>query len=195
MLPPLFGSLVRAPTRRARADRGLLARRLAEAKEHEREAIVLDLVRSEVAVVLGHPSPDSIEPKRAFQELGFDSLSAVELRNRLAHVSGLRLPATLLFDYPTSQAIAELLLARMATGGDEKASIDEQLDKLERTLSTIAADDDQRRRVGARLRSLLGQLIAEGKTDGTVNLEKIQAATSSEEILELIDAELRGGNG
>jgi acyl carrier protein len=80
---------------------GALAKRLESVPAAEREAVVLDLVRAEVATVLGHGSGAEIDPDRPFQELGFDSLAAVELRNRLAAGTGLRLPQTLVFDYPT----------------------------------------------------------------------------------------------
>ncbi|HEX8075916.1 MAG TPA: SDR family NAD(P)-dependent oxidoreductase, partial [Thermoleophilaceae bacterium] len=111
MLPPLLHGLVRVPRRRAAAA-GSLARRLAQAPESERDAIVIDLVRGHVAAVLGHQSLEAVEPDRAFQDLGFTSLSAVELRNRLSQASGMRLPATLIFDHPTPAAVARHLRER-----------------------------------------------------------------------------------
>ncbi len=113
-LPTLFSSLIRAPSRRESKQEGSLARRLAGVPEGEREDVVLELVRTEVAIVLGHTSPGAIAVKRAFKELGFDSLAALALRNRLHTVTGLRLPTTLVFDYPTPTALAGYLLGEVS---------------------------------------------------------------------------------
>ncbi|MEV4773798.1 type I polyketide synthase, partial [Micromonospora humida] len=91
---------------------GRLARRPAE----EQQRLALDLVRTHAATVLGHDSPDLIRPDRAFKEIGFDSLLAVEFRNRLGRATGLRLPATLVFDHPDPGTLAEYLRQQL-TGG------------------------------------------------------------------------------
>ncbi|MEU3408249.1 type I polyketide synthase [Streptomyces sp. NPDC006670] len=123
-LPALLRTLVPAPVRRTQAAaatapdrvRGALADRLDALPEAGRTALLSDLVRTHAAAVLGHGRPESVQPGQAFRELGFDSLTAVELRNRLASATGVRLPAGLVFDHPTPDALARHLLHRLTDG-------------------------------------------------------------------------------
>ncbi|WP_405777748.1 type I polyketide synthase [Streptomyces sp. NBC_01538] len=117
-LPAVLRGMVRTPARRtARADVSTdvlpLAERLAALPAAERDRTLLELVRTQVAAVLGHTTPDAVEPSRAFRDLGFDSLAAVELRNALNAATGLRLPATLVFDHPSVQLLTEDIAGRL----------------------------------------------------------------------------------
>ncbi|WP_301184630.1 acyl carrier protein, partial [Streptomyces sp. NL15-2K] len=111
LLPPLLRGLVPAPGRRAAAGsaQGGFVARLVGLQDAERRRIVLDLVRTHVAAVLGHADGSAVAGELPFRDLGFDSLTGVELRNRLATVTGLRLTSTLVFDYPNVAALAMYL--------------------------------------------------------------------------------------
>ncbi|MBM7173839.1 KR domain-containing protein, partial [Streptomyces sp. G44] len=126
-VPPLLRGLVRTPSRRVAASRtatdttGLAAQLKGLTEVEQREAL-LDLLRGHVAAVLGHATSDLIDPTQQFRELGFDSLTAVELRNRLNGATGLRLPATLVFDHPTPQVLVEHLWSEVLGGTAETAA-------------------------------------------------------------------------
>ncbi|MDT8909781.1 type I polyketide synthase [Amycolatopsis sp. PS_44_ISF1] len=111
-VPHLLRGLVRAGRQQARAAAARtdgLRPELAGLAAAEQEALLLDLVRGQVAVVLGHAGPEGVRENTVFSDAGFDSLTAVELRNRLREATGLKLPATLVFDYPTPLALARHL--------------------------------------------------------------------------------------
>ncbi|HEV7775100.1 MAG TPA: SDR family NAD(P)-dependent oxidoreductase, partial [Conexibacter sp.] len=112
-LPAILRGLFRGTDGKARVG-GWLARKLADLPEAERQRLALELVLGHVAAVLKHGADATIDPQRAFKDLGFDSLSAIELRNRLGQATGLTLPATLIFDYATPAAVAELLASKLA---------------------------------------------------------------------------------
>ncbi|WP_447009154.1 SDR family NAD(P)-dependent oxidoreductase [Saccharothrix hoggarensis] len=180
-----------APRRRS-ADDGQaasLVASLAGLEADERRDVVLDLVRREVAAVLGQKDPAAIGEQRPFQELGFDSLTAVELRNRLAAATGVALQATLVFDHPTPAALSDHVLGVLAPAADE--SVLSELDRLESLLDGVAGKDDQRDEITARLRTMLSrwtsQLGAPPADDGSaVALESASAA----ELFDFIDNEL-----
>ncbi|MER5932833.1 type I polyketide synthase [Streptomyces sp. NPDC002054] len=117
-------------------------RELTELSGDDRGAAFLDLVREHAAAALGHPSADAVAADRAFKDLGFDSLTAVELRNRLGAACGLRLPSSLVFDYPNPEALTRHLLRTLfPEGGGGTAAPDLDTDpqdvELRRTLATI----------------------------------------------------------
>ncbi|WP_240509880.1 type I polyketide synthase, partial [Streptomyces malaysiense] len=126
VLPPLLSEVVNAAPGR-RVSRGAasasVARQLVGLPEERQRKLLLDLVRGHAATVLGHSKPEAIDPERPFQELGFDSLTAVELRNRLTTASGLRLPATLVFDHPTIAALADYLRGELTGSVDAAAAV------------------------------------------------------------------------
>ncbi|MCF0083114.1 SDR family NAD(P)-dependent oxidoreductase [Streptomyces lomondensis] len=115
-LAGVFRGLVRTSSRRragALAGSVKLLQRLAGLSRAERGKALLDLVRGQAAAVLGHSGVEGVGVARPFKDLGFDSLTAVELRNRLDRATGLRLPATLIFDYPTPEALADYVLGEV----------------------------------------------------------------------------------
>ncbi|WP_042422613.1 type I polyketide synthase [Streptacidiphilus anmyonensis] len=208
-VPPLLRGLVRAPARRAaRAAVGVvegptLEQRLAGLDQEERRKLLLELVCTQVAAVLGHAGPESVEAERAFKELGFDSLTGIELRNRMNAVSGLRLSATLVFDHPTPAALAELLLAEIVPA--PSASAQPLLAELDRLEAAFGAgpdlDAEVRGTLAARLQALLGTLAvapasAGGAvgTGGAVPTEQLKAA-SDDELFAFINDQLGRSHG
>ena len=146
LLPPLLSELVRLPARRVRAGDAALAQRLAGVPVERREAETLALVSEQIAAVLGHAGAATVDPDRNLLELGFDSLGAVELRNRLSNAAGGQLPATVALEHPTAKALAAYLLAR-----------------FEATTQGPAATGD-RAAQGITLRALVDSAHAEGRT-------------------------------
>ncbi|MER5604316.1 beta-ketoacyl reductase, partial [Streptomyces sp. NPDC002265] len=198
--PPVLRALVPATVARRTVQAGdapsasSLAQRLAGLPEAEREKTVLDLVRAEAAVVLGHASDRTVRPEHAFQDLGFDSLTAVELRNRLNKATGLRLPATLLFDHPTPALLARHVLTETA-GAGEPALVDSllaDLDRVERELVTKLAASKTRDRIVSKLRTVLAIAGESGKTqvdeDPGTGGSDLESATD-DEVFDLLGKE------
>ncbi|QWF78547.1 type I polyketide synthase [Amycolatopsis sp. CA-230715] len=201
-VPSLFRGLVRTSSRRAvgtagtEVDASALARRLEGLSDAEREAVLLELVCGHVAAVLGHDTADAVEPDRAFKELGFDSLTAVELRNRLTAASGLRLPATLIFDYPTPAALVEHLHAGLATDRAPAASgVHAEIDKLEFILSMVSPPGTGEAGERDRITERLEALMAKWRETATPPAEQDGGAddldsVSDDELFDLLDNEL-----
>ncbi|MEW2031910.1 type I polyketide synthase [Streptomyces roseifaciens] len=195
-VPALLRGLVRgAPRRAAAAGAGAgtasWRERLAPLPDPERDRLLTDLVLTHVAAVLGHASADALAPGRAFQEMGFDSLAAVELRNLLAAATGLALPATLAFDQPTPRALAAHLKAGLVPGpADAARAMVAEVDRLEAALAALPDADGSHARVTARLEALLRTWHdTHGGPAGPAAPEDIGGA-SDEELFARIDNEL-----
>ena len=183
-ISPLFGKLVRIPAQSVAEGRHeALLGRLAGTPESERPRVTLDLVRAEVAAVLGHASADEIAADRAFGELGFDSLTAIELRNRLIAVSGVQLPATLAFDYPSPLALSGFLLEQISPELDGRVeSAPSELD----VRGAIASIPLERLREAG----VLGELMRlAGLADGSVDVGAGTAEEHSPEQVDEMDVE------
>jgi acyl transferase domain-containing protein len=122
-LPEVREAVLRASEAPAGQDDNALARQLAGLSEADQLARLTSMIRTEAALVLGHGSADAIEDGRAFKDLGFDSLTAVEFRDRMAALTGLRMPATLVFDYPTPVLVARFVRAELLGTGAADALI------------------------------------------------------------------------
>ncbi|WP_190046417.1 type I polyketide synthase, partial [Streptomyces galbus] len=164
---------------------GLLAA-LAALAPADRERRVLELVRTEIAEVLQLPGGDEVQPRRPLKELGFDSLAAVNLRNRLVAATGLTLPATLAFDHPTPVALAGRITAELAPP-EPVADLHGALDRIGAALA--GADDGERERAAARLRQLLTELPAPA-ADAAGDLAERLDDADGDDLFDLIDSEL-----
>ncbi|GCD99361.1 polyketide synthase [Embleya hyalina] len=156
----------------------------------ERVAAVLEFVRSETAVVLAHGNAASVEPERAFRELGFDSLTAVELRNRLNTGSGLELPATLIFDYPTPADVAEFLAERLSAADPGLPLPDAlaELDRLDAVLTADLGDSGGRLAIIERLRVLAAKWDGPAPGSASADPDEIDLdSATDEELFGLLD--------
>ena len=194
-LPPLLRDVAGRPTRRVVVDAASaspttdLATRLAGLSPEARQRELVDLVRGSAATVLGVPNPADIDSGRAFQELGFDSLTAVELRNRLKNATGLTLSPTLIFDYPTPSVLAGHLDIRLADTVDYSgpaAQAEDITRELEALLSRPGWSADDKALLSARIQSLLTGFVAD---DAEGLDDDLRAATESE-LFAILDEEL-----
>ncbi|MEU1806747.1 SDR family NAD(P)-dependent oxidoreductase, partial [Streptomyces sp. NPDC019937] len=170
-----------------------LVGRLTALTPDEQHRELLHLVRTQAAAVLGHTDARAVDSDTPFKDLGFDSLTAVELRNRLAAATGLRLPATFIFRHPTSSAIADDLREQLCpAAADTSLPVFGELEKLEGAMARFVPDDQARGRLAKRLEALLWRL-ADGTPEAAVGQavddEAVEAA-SDDELFAFIDREL-----
>jgi polyketide synthase 12 len=176
-LPPMFNELISGPARRQVGDslaaaqsRSALTARLSGLPVDEQQMVLLDLVRSHMATVLGLPSPDAIGADLAFQDHGFDSLTAVELRNRLKAATGLTLSPTLIFDYPNPSALAEYFRTQLGGEVAEGPAPNAVEVELQRVVASIPIKRLRQAGVLDMLLNLAGETGSGG--DGTEDSEE-----------------------
>ncbi|VVJ19521.1 Modular polyketide synthase [Amycolatopsis camponoti] len=185
-LPPVLRGMVRpaAPRRTAAKTDGAVPARLATLPESERQAYLLEVVSGQVKAVLGL---GFVEPERAFQEMGFDSLTSVELRNQLGALTGLKLTATIVFDHPTPAALAARLHALLGPGRGPADSLLAEIDRLEASLAAAGSLNGSTAKVTARLEAL-SRKWTEANT-GTPEAADLDEATD-DELFAVLDEEL-----
>ncbi|MEV3915175.1 SDR family NAD(P)-dependent oxidoreductase [Streptomyces canus] len=201
-LAHLFRGLVRLAPRRgaaatggtAAAAPGGLTERLTTLSRAEQEAELLRLVLTHVATVLGHGDPDTVDGETAFKELGFDSLTAVDLRNRLNAEVGRRLPATLVFDYPTPRALADYLHREIVDDGlSAEERVLKEIDRLGDVLTAVSLDKLAREMTRTRLHQLLTVWDEEPadatSATGVTDVVEGIGASSMEEMFAFVDKE------
>ncbi|EEP74813.1 polyketide synthase [Micromonospora sp. ATCC 39149] len=172
------------------ADAAPLAARLAGLTPAERSRALLTLVREQAAVVLGHDEAAAVAPERAFKELGFDSVSAVDLRNRLSTATGLKLPAAVAFDHANPRALAEYLGTRLG-GGPPEPPLPVLLDQLEALVAGLPAAEIERCALPARLQALANAVHgALAGTGGRAGIEELLDGATADDVLDILDQQL-----
>lgn len=203
-LPHLLRGLVPAAPARRRAnaaaavDTSALMQRLTGTSEAEQDAVLLELVRSQAATVLGHASAGRIEPDRAFRELGFDSLTAVELRNRLQGATGRQLPMTLIFDYPSPVALSRHLRQEIAPSPEHaQVALLAELDRLAAALDAARPGSGDGGGSGGGDGSLIAARLQEmarrwnaTPADGGHDLDDDLETVTDDELFDVLDEEL-----
>jgi acyl carrier protein len=151
---------------------------------------VRDVVLTQVGVVLGHAAGRTPEATQAFKDLGFDSLTAVDLRNRLTAIFHIPLPASLVFDYPTPAILAEHVTERLRPKRSETAQfLIGELSRLAKDISLITNDDEVEQAFSDQLRDVLARLTERRAEPATAGVSEQLKAASDDEILDFISKE------
>jgi acyl carrier protein len=172
-----------------------LVQRLTTLSPAESRKLLLDTVLEHVARVLGHAHADAVDPDRGFGELGVGSLSALELRNRFSADTGLRLSATLTFDYPTPAAIANYLFDELvepvaAAMPDVPGDISSEMTRLEALLDAVVVSEEERSRVAVRLRDLTAKWADGGMSSAELDSAPALESATADELFDILDDEL-----
>lgn len=167
-----------------------LQRQLATGSPAQQHQLLLHHIQTHAAAILGHPTIDAIPPAQPFQELGFDSLTAVEFGHRLSAATGLDLPPTLVFDHPTPKELADCLRERLVEGQlTSEGHLLSELDRWDSVSEASAVDEAARRRITGRLRLLLAKWSdTERETERSAAHSELETATA-EDIFDLISDE------
>jgi NAD(P)-dependent dehydrogenase (short-subunit alcohol dehydrogenase family)/acyl carrier protein len=201
LLPPLFTELIRRPRpliNNTTTTTSTLAQRLAGLPPNQQHHLLLDLVRTHTATVLGHPNTNNIDTTRAFQDLGFDSLSAIELRNRLKTATGLTLSPTLIFDYPTPTTLAQhinqqITTTNQHTGGGNTAR-EMRFGAIVKDLETLVLKPEwtvtEKSQLAAQLKTLAVSLTSpDGNGHRKADDHDIESASETQ-LFAILDEEL-----
>jgi acyl carrier protein len=198
-LSQIMYELVRVPVRRTTAagasennGRATLTAQLTRLDDAGRHSTLLDLICKNVATVLGHADPRSITSARQFKELGFDSLTAVELRNRLTAATGLQLPATLAFDHPTPDALAVRLKSELFPESTAPTgSVLHELNRIEAAIAALDQEPDQYSEIATRLQHILRKVNnyrrpTQDSDQAVIDVESI----TDDELFDALDSQL-----
>jgi acyl carrier protein len=190
-LHPMLQNLISVPSAAAGdlLAKAALAKELASLTDEQRHGHVLDLVRSRTATALGHPGLDDVDPELSFQDLGFDSLAGIELRNHLARATGITMSATVVFDHPTPAAIAKFLLNQIVVEATAESALSDE--ELRRALQTVPIDRIRK----AGIAELIAKLATDVGDEAAAEDQPADAAAIADmDALQLIEFTSRYGS-
>ncbi|MBU3068121.1 SDR family NAD(P)-dependent oxidoreductase [Nocardia sp. NEAU-G5] len=184
-LPAVLREVPGAPTHEpSRNGTATLRDRIGGLTGQARRDLLADAIRAEVATTLGHAGPTAVDAQRSFTDLGFDSLTAVELRNRLAALTGIALPATVVFDHPSTDALAGFLDGRLPSATDTLVT---ELDRVGTQLLAAEWESADHARIADRLEHLLAEW---NRRDSANRNGDLAGTTTPEELMDFIDRNL-----